>query len=623
MASVWRADDTLLRREVAVKLPFPHLLRQPDTRARFLREARAAAALDHPGILRIFDIGAEDPPFIVMELLRGRSLRAFLDENGAPLGEMVAMIGGALASAVAVAHGAGIVHRDLKPANVMVCEGGRLVICDFGLARVDDDALATQSGELLGTPAFMPPEQALGRRADARSDIYSLGATLYQLATGVPPYRGSAAAVVQQVIRGQYDAPQRRNPAIGNELAAVIARAMAHAPEARFASAAALGAALDAIAAEAGWPDRAAELAAYFADPGGWNRRATPRILDATLVRARAAADSGKVARALALAERALAIDPTHTEANTLVARLGVGARRRREATLLLVGACALAVGALGVMALRGRGRGSDASSPSAARTDMSVPGRDAGLSRTDMSVLTRDGGLPRTDMSVLSRDGGTARTGMSVLAPVARDAGVRATAGPGAASDAGARSARIAVSAQVPDAGPHRHPRPTGPAAPATVGETAPLPDARPAAAPAPATVTVKILPWCDITVDTNAHGRSPFASSISLAPGHHTLVCSQPGVAGGRATVELDLAPGEHRVVERHLYGLVSVRMAIRRGPVRIDGRSVAAGATLELDPGRHEVEVQGETPSFVSIPTHACELRDVPELACYEAK
>src|SRR5262249_2671662 len=204
-------EDIMLRRDVAVKLLHPHLARQDHLQARFLREARAAAGLDHAGILKIFDVGAGaegEPPFIVMELLRGRSLKAFLDENGPPLAEMAALVGASLARTIQVAHEAGVIHRDIKPANVMVVtDGGGLVACDSGLARIDDAAPATQTGETLGTPAFMSPEQALGRRVDARTDVYSLGATLYQLATGELPFTGTSAAVLQKVIHGVVNPP--------------------------------------------------------------------------------------------------------------------------------------------------------------------------------------------------------------------------------------------------------------------------------------------------------------------------------------------------------------------------------------------------------------------------------
>lgn len=580
MASVWRAEDTLLRREVAVKLLYPHLLRRPELRARFLREARAAAALDHPTILRIFDVGADEPPFIVMEFLRGISLKAFLDANGPPLAELVALIGATLAAGIAVAHAAGVVHRDLKPANVMVEAGGRLVICDFGLAYVDDDALATQSGELLGTPTFMPPEQALGRRADQRSDVYSLGATLYQLATGTLPYRGSSAAVVQQVIRGQLEPPLRRNPAVGPELSAVIARAMAAEPGERYASAVELGAALDAVAAAAGFADRAAELAAYFADPGSWNRRETPRLLAVALAQARSDASDGKVARALGRIDRMLALDPAHSEAHSLLARLGVGNRRRRQAERLLGVAALLAIGSVAtVLALR-----------ASSELPLVAPARPA---------------LPAPDAAALDAAARDAQ-------PFRPDAMLRP------------------VPAAVPDAPPgrrHADARPRLAPAASTEPVVPPLPIVADAALPAMATVEVRITPWCEITLDGVARGRSPSAAPLVLAPGPHTLVCAQPGV-GVQVAIELDLAPGERRLVKQSLYAAVAVRIGITHGDVRIDGVSVRADAIVDLAPGPHAVEVRGESPVgpvFVHIPTHPCVLHVTSEreLVCVERK
>ncbi len=302
MASVYRAEDTTLRREVAIKVLYKHLLRHPDQKARFLREARAAAGLDHPGIARIIDVDEGDEgadgdegkgtPFIVMELLRGRTLKDTIDEHGPPLAEIVALLGAALCDALAVAHDAGVVHRDVKPANVMVVTGGRLVLCDFGVARViDDDALATQSGLLLGTPAFMSPEQALGRRVDARSDVYSLGATLYAVATGAPPFGGGAASVLQQVMRGKLVPLARRAPAMGAELAGLVDRAMAREVAGRPQTARELGAALAAVAAASSF--ERAELEAYLRDPPAYTREATPRVVAAVVKRAKEAACAG------------------------------------------------------------------------------------------------------------------------------------------------------------------------------------------------------------------------------------------------------------------------------------------------------------------------------------------
>ena len=182
MATVYRARDRDLRRDVAVKVLFPHLARRDEIVRRFHREARAAAGLEHPNILRIYDVGggeADEPPYIVMELIRGRTLLQETERRGAMLAEVAACVGALLGDALSAAHAAGIIHRDVKPANVLIAPGGRLLLGDFGVARLEtEDSLVTRTGALLGTPAYMSPEQASGDIATARSDLYSLGATL-------------------------------------------------------------------------------------------------------------------------------------------------------------------------------------------------------------------------------------------------------------------------------------------------------------------------------------------------------------------------------------------------------------------------------------------------------------
>ncbi|MFD0902016.1 serine/threonine-protein kinase [Actinomadura sediminis] len=193
MGAVWRAYDADLDREVAVKeLWVPEQVAEPERAvwyARMEREARAAARLRHPGIVTVYDRvrGEDGRPWIVMELVRGRSLDRVLAEDGPLPVRRVAAIGLAMLDALAAAHAEGIVHRDVKPANVLL-EGERVVLTDFGIAAVEGDAALTRTGAVLGTPAYMAPEQVDGESATAASDLWSLGATLYAAVEGRPPF---------------------------------------------------------------------------------------------------------------------------------------------------------------------------------------------------------------------------------------------------------------------------------------------------------------------------------------------------------------------------------------------------------------------------------------------------
>ncbi len=207
MGRVWRGRDELLEREVAVKeIELPSAMR-PEERELFvkraLREARSAARLNHPGLVTVHDVTThQDTPVIVMEFLQGHSLAEVLADQGRlPVAE-VARIGSAMAQALLEAHVAGVVHRDLKPANVMLT-GQRVVITDFGIARVADEPALTQSGALVGTPAFMCPEQAKGEPVTPAGDLWSLGATLYAAVEGRPPYPGPTAVAVLSALLTQ------------------------------------------------------------------------------------------------------------------------------------------------------------------------------------------------------------------------------------------------------------------------------------------------------------------------------------------------------------------------------------------------------------------------------------
>jgi serine/threonine protein kinase len=205
MGDVYLAEDLTLDRDVALKVLPAALADHPERRARFTREAKAVAALNHPNIVTLHSVEeADGMHFITMELVKGKTLAEMLPAEGFALGTFFA-IAIPLTDALAAAHQRGIAHRDLKPANVMVSDDGRVKVLDFGLAAATPDCVnrdghevltrsATQDGHIIGTPAYLSPEQAEGKPVDARSDIFSLGVVFYEMVTGERPFGGDTLA---------------------------------------------------------------------------------------------------------------------------------------------------------------------------------------------------------------------------------------------------------------------------------------------------------------------------------------------------------------------------------------------------------------------------------------------
>jgi hypothetical protein len=211
MGTVWRATDTLLRRDVAVKeVILPPTMPQSEKDAlceRTLREARAAAALSHPSVVQVYDVVTDaNRPWIVMELLEARSLADMVIDDGPLSPRAVAKIGIAMLGALEVAHAAGVLHRDVKPANVLICADGRCVLTDFGVARLPTESNLTTPGMVLGSPHFISPERAVGGAFGPPSDLFSLGVTLYTAVEGGPPFdRGDPFETMRAVVE---DAPR-------------------------------------------------------------------------------------------------------------------------------------------------------------------------------------------------------------------------------------------------------------------------------------------------------------------------------------------------------------------------------------------------------------------------------
>ncbi len=260
MAQVYRAVHTQLNRPVAIKILRPDLALGAEFPDRFRREAQAVARLRNPHIVQIFDFDASAPrPTIVMELLEGGSLRDLLNECAArgdrlPLPEAVRIVADAL-DGLAHAHAAGIVHRDLKPGNILLSRDGRAVLTDFGIAVVPGDAANTATGAMMGTLAYMAPEQGLRGQAGVASDVYAMGVILYELATGRVPFEGDTPlGTLMKHVNEPLPDPRELTPNLPVPIADVIRRALEKQPEARYAAAADMRADLVAALATAGLP---------------------------------------------------------------------------------------------------------------------------------------------------------------------------------------------------------------------------------------------------------------------------------------------------------------------------------------------------------------------------------
>jgi serine/threonine-protein kinase len=580
MATVFKARDAQLRRDVAIKVLFPHLARREETVRRFSREARAAANLDHPNILRVLDVGgdaaasSDDPPFIVMELVRGRSLLQEIEQRGPMLSEVVAAIGALLADALAAAHAAAIVHRDMKPANVMVSSVGRVLLTDFGVARLEseDASLVTKTGALLGTPAYMSPEQASGDTATAKSDLYSLGATLYQLATGALPYSGSPARVLAQIAAGAAVPAVKKRPAVGPDLSRAIDELMRPDAEQRTESAAVAARELRAIAATGGLTDPLADVTAFFTDSDAFVKARLPAIVDSTIAASQKALADGSLPRAMSLADRANALAPDEPRVAALIEAVSAGGRsqgRNKIIAFVLLGAAVVGGGAFGVLKLAG--------SPSP---------RDAGVVALDAAVPLTADAVEIVDAAALD-----AVDDASVDAAVVVDAAIPTArdAGPHSRPDARELLADAAVAAIVLDA-PVVSPIDAAPAP--TVGK-----------------LVIKSDLWCDVTIDGQARGQIASASaslSVDLPAGPHEVECKQTTTTGNNWKKSVTVVAGKTIPVTGSLGQMIDVRLDV---DATINGTKYRAGEVVRLPRAQYDVQV-GSSNGYVRI-TVACHL------------
>jgi eukaryotic-like serine/threonine-protein kinase len=394
MATVYRAHDKRLGRDVAVKVIHPHLRDSGEIARRFSIEAQAVAKLRHANIVEVFDVSAEGEgeQYLVVELLRGRTLRKMLQTEGAMPPEVAAAIGVELLSALAHAHGHGVVHRDVKPENVIiehraaanpassqtpvpaVVAGGSMrprregepgdrisvKLTDFGIAKLLDAQGMTSTGQVLGSPAHMAPEQIEGQDVDARADVFGMGVLLYECMVGHLPFEGNnPAQVLRRVLEGVYPSAERERPTIGRVFSLILDKALGRTPAERYDDANAMRDALDAELSRLGVTNPRAEIEAYCDDPKAYAAQHEKRTVALLCDRALEARKRGDAMAAAADYNRALAYAPHDPALLRIVSSLhGAEQRRRfvRRAAPLLLGTLLLGALAFGVTReLRGR----------------------------------------------------------------------------------------------------------------------------------------------------------------------------------------------------------------------------------------------------------------------------
>jgi len=358
MATVYRARDPRLDREVAVKIIHKHLRESVEVGARFDAEARAVAKLRHPNIVEVYDVSAPEEPdkYIVVELSRGTTLRRALTRFRDMPPEVAAALGLDLASALAHAHTAGVIHRDLKPENVLIEIGDQVDVklTDFGIAKILDTQGVTSTGQVLGSPAHMAPEQIEGGEVDARADVFGLGVLLYECMVGHLPFEGkNPAQVLRRVLEGSFAPADREKPTVGGRWAKILARALAKDAVDRYADATVLMAALQGELDALKITDPRAEVRAFFLDPEGYRTEHATRIVSILTQRGESCRKSRDLPGAAADYNRALAYAPQDLTLLRLLSRMQRGrAARGAILTAFSVAAGAGLVGAV-VVALK------------------------------------------------------------------------------------------------------------------------------------------------------------------------------------------------------------------------------------------------------------------------------
>jgi serine/threonine-protein kinase len=576
MATVYRAHDPLLDRDVALKVMLPGFGGRADLAARFQREARALAATRDDAIVAAYEFlaaGDDRPACLVGELIQGPSLRAVLDAQGGKVWpEIALLVGLRVAQALAVAHAAGIVHRDVKPDNVLVdLRAGpcaRVVLGDFGVARILGSDSNTTTGALLGSPAYMSPEQARGAdEVGPPSDVFSLGVLLYQLVTGVLPFAGKEPVVViANILRGEVVRPGRLCARLSPAFEKVILRCLSPAARDRYPDGAAVRAALADLRAPLPFENDQRVLGDYLEDPEAFAHAHAGALARLAVADAETARQKRDRAGMLAHLNRALEYDPHEPRATRLLAELSAHGGRRAS---LIAAAAAALVAALGLGAWRVSARRPKAlappvtfagtataapraavpssapasPAPTIAASTIPAPALPAPMAAAaavasslavDPRVVEPTG---RANSSSRKRLTQRAVSGVPVSAPVAAHPPASTATGEGTPAPVPSPLPVRAAASTGGDTTQIRPPEaPETPAAEARVENAAPAavaatePPSNPLHAPEVASLTVRAAhAFCAPSVDDRPPGLHP--SYRDLSPGTHAVYCTLPG--------------------------------------------------------------------------------------------
>lgn len=365
MATVYRARDKRLGREVALKVIHRHLRENEEVGRRFAGEALAVAKVKHPNIVEVYDVSGDDEEerYLVVELIEGQTLRQLLARHAPLPPEIAACIAVEITRALAQAHRQGVIHRDVKPENVLLrmvdpevaVESGesvRVKLTDFGIAKLLDAQGVTCTGQVLGSPAHMAPEQIEGGDVDARSDVFGVGVMLYEMMTGTLPFEGkNPAQVLRRVLEGSFVPAERARPEVGSRYGQIVSRALAHVPDQRYSSVSALGEALELELKGLGVADVRLELVRFLDDPEGYQVEHRATLPDRLAAVANEARRNGDIVVSASQFNRALAYRPDNT---ILLAEVAGLARRGRLKRRLIRALSVVGLGILGVVCVLG-----------------------------------------------------------------------------------------------------------------------------------------------------------------------------------------------------------------------------------------------------------------------------